>query len=92
MSIIIEGRDKFGSSLVHLGIVSVHQVYNGEIELISENTATAIWPMPDRLYFAKDAPYATLTGYGHYRETYEKVDGVWLLKTTKVTRLRVEGC
>lgn len=91
MSIVLEGRDKFGSALVHLGIVSVHQVYNGEIELTGEATASAVWPMTDRLFFPAGSPYAELTGYGHYRETYEKVDGAWLLKTTKVTRLRVEG-
>lgn len=45
--------------------------------------------MTDRLWFPADGQQ--LTGYGHYRETYEKVDGSWLLKTTKVTRLRVEA-
>jgi hypothetical protein len=91
MSIVLDGRDKFGSALVHLGIVSVHQVYNGEIELTGPDTARAVWPMTDRLFFPEGSPYAEITGYGHYRETYEKVDGAWLLKTTKVTRLRVEG-
>lgn len=93
MSIVLEGRDKFGSALVHLGIVSVHQVYNAEIELTGETTATAVFPMTDRLWFPADGQWdhAQLTGYGHYRETYEKVDGSWLLKTTKVTRLRVEA-
>lgn len=93
MSIVLEGRDKFGSALVHLGIVSVHQVYNPEIVLTGETTASAVFPMTDRLWFPADGKWAhaQLTGFGHYRETYEKVDGAWLLKTTKVTRLRVEG-
>jgi hypothetical protein len=91
MSIVLEGRDKFGSALVHLGIVSVHQVYNGEIELTGETSARAIWPMTDRLFFPEGSAFAEIAGYGHYRETYEKLDGAWLLKTAKVTRLRVEG-
>jgi hypothetical protein len=91
MSLVLEGRDSFGSALVHLGITSVHQVYNPEIERTSGSTATAVFPMTDRLWFPADGKWdhSRLTGYGHYRETYEKVDGAWLLKTTKVTRLRV---
>ncbi|MDB5724822.1 MAG: hypothetical protein JWQ16_1576 [Novosphingobium sp.] len=93
MSIVLEGRDKFGSALVHLGIVSAHHIYNGEVVLTGETTAEAVFPMTDRLWFPADGqwPYAQLTGFGHYRETYEKIGGEWLLKTTRVTRLRVEG-
>lgn len=93
MGIVLEGRDKFGSALVHLGIVSVHQVYNPEVVPTGETTADAVFPMTDRLWFPADGkwPHAQLTGFGHYRETYEKVGGEWLLKTTKVTRLRVEA-
>ena len=29
-------------------------------------------------------------GYGHYHETYAKVDGRWLIRTTTLTRLRVD--
>ena len=29
-----------------------------------------------------------LRGYGHYRETYEKVDGQWRITSSKLTRLR----
>lgn len=93
MGIVLKGRDKFGSALVDLGIVSVHQVYNAEIELTGERAATAVFPMTDRLWFPPggDWPCSVLTGYGHYRETWERLDGEWLLKTTRITRLRVEG-
>ena len=97
MGIVLRGREAFGSALVDLGIVSVHQVYNPEIELTGADTARAVFPMTDRLWFppntdgAGDWPCAVLIGYGHYRETWERVDGAWLLKTTTVTRLRVEG-
>ena len=91
MGIVLKGRRNFGSALVDLGIVSVHQVYTPEIALTGETTATAIWPMTDRLWFPQGAEYAAITGYGHYHETYEKVDGAWKLRTTRITRLRVEG-
>jgi hypothetical protein len=29
-------------------------------------------------------------GYGHYHETYEKVDGRWLIASTTLTRLRTD--
>jgi len=31
-----------------------------------------------------------LRGYGHYEETYVKLDGQWKIKTSKLTRLRVD--
>lgn len=93
MGIVLEGRDSFGSALVHLGIISVHQVYNPEVVLVGATTASAIFPMTDRLWFPGGGqwPYPRLTGFGHYRETYEKLGDEWLLKTTRVTRLRVEA-
>jgi hypothetical protein len=30
----------------------------------------------------------TLVGYGHYHETYENIAGRWLIKSSKLTRLR----
>jgi hypothetical protein len=94
MGIVLTGREAFGSALVDLGIVSVHQVYNPEIELTGATTARAVFPMTDRLWFPAGGTWewAQLTGYGHYRETWEQVGGEWLLKSTTVTRLRVEGC
>ena len=29
-----------------------------------------------------------LRGYGHYHETYEKIDGQWCITSSKLTRLR----
>jgi hypothetical protein len=36
------------------------------------------------------SPFSRLTGYGHYHDAYEKRNGAWLLKTTRITRLWVE--
>jgi hypothetical protein len=72
-------------------LVSVHHVYSSEIEFIDDDTANAIWSMSDRLYFPPGAPYSTIFGFGHYHETYAKVDGSWKIQTLRLERLRVEG-
>ena len=76
---------------VNTGMVSVHHAHTVEIDITSESTASAIWAMTDRLHFPAGADYSIMTGYGRYHETDEKVDGAWKLKTTRLTRLRVEG-
>lgn len=64
---------------------TVHMVHAPELELVSETTARGIWMLEDWVGFAAGL---NLRGYGHYHETYEKVDGRWLIKTSKLTRLR----
>jgi hypothetical protein len=65
--------------------VSVHQVHAPEISLTSATTACGVWAMTDlvRLF-----PAVTLHGYGHYHETYEKLDGRWHITSSRLTRLR----
>jgi hypothetical protein len=58
-----------------------------EIELTSETTATGIWPMEDFNIWEDGSQNH---GYGHYLETYEKVDGRWFIKTMQLRYLRVE--
>jgi hypothetical protein len=67
--------------------VTVHQVQQPELELTSPTTATGVWAMPDVVRFA---PGVTLHGFGHYYETYEQADGLWRIKSSKLTRLREE--
>ena len=64
---------------------TVHQVHAPEINLTSATTATGVWALNDVVWIA---PGLTLNGYGHYHETYEKSDGHWRIKTSRVTRLR----
>ena len=71
-------------------IVSVHHGHMPEIELTSDDTATGIWPMEDRLYMPEGSPIRLLVGYGHYHETYERVDGAWKIRTLRLTRLKVD--
>jgi hypothetical protein len=64
---------------------TAHQVHTPEIELTSATTARGIWALQDVVRFG---PGVTLVGYGHYHETYESVAGQWVIKTSKLTRLR----
>ncbi|OBH50272.1 nuclear transport factor 2 family protein [Mycobacterium sp. E2479] len=64
---------------------TAHHVHTPEIELTSATTARGIWALQDLVRFG---PGITLVGYGHYHETYESVAGHWLIKSSKLTRLR----
>jgi hypothetical protein len=68
-------------------VVTVHHGHMPEIELTSATTATGIWAMEDMLRWPNGME---LHGYGHYHETYEKVDGAWRIKSTTLTRLRTD--
>jgi hypothetical protein len=73
-------------------VTTVHHGHMPEIEITSSTTATGIWAMEDLLWAREAAPvpFRTLRGFGHYHETYEKRDGRWVIKTIRLTRLRVE--
>jgi SnoaL-like domain len=64
---------------------TAHQVHAPEIELTSATTARGVWALQDVVRFG---PGLSLVGYGHYHETYENVAGQWLIKSSKLTRLR----
>ena len=64
---------------------TAHQVHAPEIELTSATTARGVWALQDVVRFG---PGITLVGYGHYHETYENIAGQWLIKSSKLTRLR----
>jgi hypothetical protein len=89
---VLRGRESWPSGQrVNMGMVSVHQGHTVEIEITGDSTASAVWSMTDRLHFPPGGEYSIMTGYGYYHETYEKVDGAWKIKTTRLTRIRVEG-
>ena len=72
------------------GAVSVHHGHIGEIDIISEDRAHAIWPMESRLYWLEGKSNIGLQyshGYGHYHEDYVKINGVWLIQHLKLTQL-----
>jgi len=86
---VITGADDF---LVFLtaaigDVVTVHQCHTPEIRVSLGSTATGIWAMEDMLRFADGSE---LHGYGHYHETYEKVSDEWRIKSSTLTRLRMD--
>lgn len=88
---VIEGADDFVAFLRRtLGKpsqVTAHQVHAPELELVSDSTAHGVWALED---VVRMAPGLNMRGYGHYHETYAKVDGCWKIKSSKLTRLRVD--
>jgi uncharacterized protein (TIGR02246 family) len=86
---VVAGADAFMDFLRNAlaGHVSVHHCHTPEITLTSPSGATGIWAMEDRIQWADGGE---LIGFGHYHETYEKTDGVWRIKTSTLTRLRMD--
>jgi uncharacterized protein (TIGR02246 family) len=84
-----KGADDFVTQLQPMldPVVTVHHGHTCEIELTSPTTATGIWAMDDLLQWPNGM---SLHGFGHYHETYEKTDGRWFIKTTRLTRLRMD--
>jgi hypothetical protein len=71
-------------------VVTVHHGHMPEIEITSPTTARGVWAMQDFLQMPEGSPLGmkSMTGWGHYTETYEVVDGAWRIKTLVLTRLR----
>jgi SnoaL-like domain len=84
---VINGADEFVAfTRRNLGSnATAHQVHAPEIELLSATTARGVWALED---VVRLAPGVNLRGYGHYHETYEKIDGQWRIQSSKLTRLR----
>ena len=80
---LISGADEFVAfvrgTLGKASQPTAHQVHAPEIELTSETTATGVWALED---VVRLGPGINLIGRGHYHETYEKVDGRWLIKSS----------
>jgi hypothetical protein len=66
--------------------VSVHHGHMPILDLLSETEAKGIWAMEDIVTF----PKGKIHGWGHYHETYRKIDGVWKFQTVYLKRLRLE--
>jgi hypothetical protein len=86
---VVVGADKFVTytrqTLGKPSQSTVHQVHAPELSLTSPTTARGTWALSD---VVRLLPIITLRGYGHYDEKYEKTDGHWRLKSSRLTRLR----
>jgi hypothetical protein len=89
---VIEGADPFVAfvreNLGQPSQTTSHQVHMPEIELTSATTAKAVWALED---WVDLTPAVGMHGHGHYHETYVKVDGQWLISSSKLTRIRQEA-
>ena len=70
--------------------LTIHHGHMPEIELTSATTARGIWAMEDLIWWPEGSRRKMLHGFGHYHETYEKIDGRWFIKTLRLSRLRVD--
>jgi uncharacterized protein (TIGR02246 family) len=86
---VVRGADEFMAFLrgVLADVITVHHGHMPEIALTSPTTATGIWAMEDLLRWPNGTE---MRGFGHYHETYEKVADRWLIKTSTLTRVRVD--
>jgi hypothetical protein len=57
---------------------------------LSHQPARGIFAMEDLIWWPEGRRHKTLHGWGHYQETYEKNDWKWVIKTLRLTRLRLE--
>lgn len=67
--------------------ISIHHGHEPEIDILDADHATGIWPMFDLVESPADSGYRSHTGWGHYTETYRKVEGRWLIASTRLTRI-----
>ena len=64
--------------------VTVHHGHMPEIELTGPATAAAVWAM----FGLIDDGERFSEWYGHYDDTYVKLDGEWKIRSSKLTPLR----
>jgi hypothetical protein len=86
---VVTGADDFLTFLTaRIGdALIIHHGHSPEIDVLSETTAQGIWALEDRLIW----PDGTrVHGFGHYHETYAKIDGEWRIRTQRLTRLHTD--
>ena len=69
---------------------TVHHGHMPEIEILGEDSASGIWELEDIVPFQAGQNVPGHRGYGQYRETYQKVDGRWLISSLVLTRFRMD--
>ncbi|PXA82816.1 DUF4440 domain-containing protein [Nostoc sp. 3335mG] len=85
---VMRGRDTIVRSVSgFLGqTVTAHHGHTPIIDVHSKDEASGIWAMEDNLFMPDGS---RMLGYGHYEEQYRRIDGIWRIAKTKLTRIRV---
>ncbi|HEY4545124.1 MAG TPA: nuclear transport factor 2 family protein [Pedomonas sp.] len=94
-ALLIRGAAPYVANLAPMleHVTTVHHGHMPEIEILSPTSARGVWAMEDKLWVKEGAPlpFRWLHGYGHYHETYTKLNGDWRIQTIRLTRLRVDA-
>jgi hypothetical protein len=76
---------------------TVHHGHPGEVYIDDDTHAHGVWVLEDYLTFAPGGdrqvnPWAgsTVRAFGHYLDTYTKIDGEWKIQSIDLYRLRIE--
>src|SRR5262245_48035438 len=82
-----EGRDAIVAAISRAlaNATTMHHQHTPEIE-ITGDAATGIWAMNDIVYMGT----FVLRGFGHYSEEYVRTAEGWKIKSSTLTRVRVE--
>jgi uncharacterized protein (TIGR02246 family) len=86
---VVSGADAFLEFLQQTlaDAVTVHHGHMPEITLISPVSASGIWALHDEIVWPDGT---TMRGDGHYHETYARVGGEWRIRSSTLTRLRMD--
>lgn len=89
MNVVMKGRESWKADALSQ-IVSAHHGHQSEITIDDADAASAIWAFTDRLWMPQGSPFALLEGHGFYHDTYVREADGWKLRTSRITRLKVE--
>lgn len=71
------------------GATTQHIGFDPVIEVTGPDTATAIWPVEDWLWFREGSIPASLHGFGRYHEHYVRLGGEWRIARLRYERIRI---
>lgn len=84
----LEGRDEYIESVSKSftkQAVGHHNGHHPEIQILSETEAKGVWYLTDNMWILNGNFFTT--GTALYWDTYEKVEGRWLIRHTRYERL-----
>ena len=91
---VLDGRDVVVAHISKAleGGQTVHHGHMPDIRITGPDTATGVWAMNDYVTLpgAGATPYV-IRGYGHYREEYARTDHGWRIRSSVMSRLRVDA-
>ncbi|WP_116368219.1 nuclear transport factor 2 family protein [Parahaliea mediterranea] len=84
----VEGRQAYLDNIQHAftkASVGHHNGHQPEIEILSATEARGIWYLADHMWILANQHHTT--GTALYWDSYERVNGKWLIKETRYERL-----